>query len=564
MKKNSLFKMMILLVACVGLSFTSNAQILFEDFSLMADSNTTDISASLDTYTTTTGWVGNKVYQATGKAKIGTSSVQGFITTPALDLSGNGGNFTIRFNAKKWGSDQSQIRVIVDQTEHIVSGLTNSSMEQFTLIANGGTTATTIKFSGYQSAGARFFIDNIEIFQSTDPALIFTPSALVFTNAELNNTVTENITISGQNLTAGQNITVAVSGNGFASTTTTLACNDLMAASGATLAVDFTPTAVENYTGTITFTGGGLESPVTYNLSGNGVDVISVATLAELRALAPSYTGASNSGTTIYKYTGEAIVTQTQTYNNVKYLEDETGAIMIFDQSGIIGSGVTRGTKVTDVMGTLSNYFGMIEFVPTADLTQISPFNTINYTVATLDQFDADYNNPLQAKVVKIEGVTFGAGTFATGTYYNLSQGAVSVDSVLYTDNYSADYIGTSFPTYTVDAMGVCLYKGSTSIPTKNRIVLFDLANDGMVGINGYSEALVSLSPNPANDFVNIVLTSNMTLNIYSVNGALVYTENLQEGTNTISVSNLKSGLYIINLIDDNSGSSRNSKLIIK
>ena len=86
---------------------------------------------------------------------------------------------------------------------------------------------------------------------------------------------------------------------------------------------------------------------------------------------------------------------------------------MIYDPSGKLSSGVNIGTKITNIMGTLSNYFGMIEFVPTADVTQISPFNSYDYTVATLDQFDADHANELQAKVVKVEGVQFATpGTF--------------------------------------------------------------------------------------------------------------------------------------------------------
>lgn len=566
MTKNYISKCLAFLICLIGLTIGAQAQtdILIEDFSAMTDSNSTDISVQLDNFTNISGWTGNKVYCANGKAKVGTSSVQGYLTTPALDLSGNGGNFAISFRMKKWNnSDNSTLRIFVDETEYQVSGLT-TTMTEYTLAATGGTANSKIKFSGFQSNGSRFFIDDIRIYQSTEPMLIVTPSALTFSNVEINSTVTQSITIHGQNLTAGSTLNVTIAGEGFSTTTTTLNSNDILSADGATINVNFAPTAVNDYSGTLTISGGGLADETIINLSGNGINVASVSTLAELRDLAPAFTGSSNAGTTIYKYNGEAIVTHKQSYNNVKYIQDETAAIMIYDPSGKLSSGVNIGTKITNIMGTLSNYFGMIEFVPTADVTQISPFNSYDYTVATLDQFDANHANELQAKVVKVEGVQFATpGTFATGSYYGLIQNGVTYDSIVYTDNYSADYISTAMPTYNVDILGICLYKGSNTIPNKNRIVILNNENNGMVSIDDYNTSLVSLSPNPADNYVNIVMLSAMDLNIYSITGALVAQEKLHEGNNTISISDLKSGIYILKF-SDKSGNTRNAKLIVK
>ena len=83
----TLFATLLVALLTGGLFSSLHAQqILFEDFSGMTDSTTTDISGSLDNYTQVPGWTGNKVYQSNGAAKIGTSSVKGYITTPALDL----------------------------------------------------------------------------------------------------------------------------------------------------------------------------------------------------------------------------------------------------------------------------------------------------------------------------------------------------------------------------------------------------------------------------------------------------------------------------------------------
>ena len=566
MKKiTTIFSALIIAILLIGNTTDTKAQVLFENFDLVTDSTTTDISASLDTYTAVPGWTGSKVYQSTGKMKLGTSTIKGFIATPALDLSGNGGNFTIRFKAREWTVDQSQIKVFVNTTEYLVTGLNNTDMAEFTVVASGGTAATVIKFESFQAAGSRFFIDDIEIFQSTDPVLIFTPSALSFGGTELNGNVSLPITVRGANLTAGQNISVSVAGAGFSTTTTTLSANTVMSATGEVMNVTFNPTAVQDYNGTITFSGAGLASNVVYNLSGSGINVISIPTIAALRDVAPPYTGSANAGTTVYKFSGEAIVTHTQSFNNVKYIQDATGAMMIYDPTGKI-TGINLGDKITNIMGTLTNYFGMVEFIPVANCTAIDPFNTVNPEIITIDQLDAAYDNPIQAKVIQLNGVTFvQTGNFATGAYYSLTQNATTKDSVVYNDNFSADYINTAIPSYAVNIKGVCFYKGGATIPTKNRIVLFNRTLGGIsTSISDFSAAAIGLSPNPADHFVNIEIPTEMSMEIYSVTGSLVGKGTLSEGINTISVSDFSSGLYILKLRDTSTGKTYSSKLQVK
>lgn len=566
MKKiTTIISALIIAILLIGNTTDTKAQVLFENFDLVTDSTTTDISASLDTYTAVPGWTGSKVYQSTGKMKLGTSTIKGFIATPALDLSGNGGNFTIRFKARKWGSDQSQINVFVNTTAYLVTGLNSTDMTEFTVVASGGTSATTIKFEGFQAANGRFFIDDIEIFQSTDPVLIFTPSALSFGGTELNGNVSLPITVRGANLTAGQNISVSVAGAGFSTTTTTLSANTVMSATGEVMNVTFNPTAVQDYNGTITFSGAGLASNVVYNLSGSGINVISIPTIAALRDVAPPYTGSANAGTTVYKFSGEAIVTHTQSFNNVKYIQDATGAMMIYDPTGKI-TGINLGDKISNIMGTLTNYFGMVEFIPVANCTAIDPFNTVNPEIITIDQLDAAYDNPIQAKVIQLNGVTFvQTGNFATGAYYSLTQNSTTKDSVVYNDNFSADYINTAIPSYAVNIKGVCFYKGGATIPTKNRIVLFNRTLGGIsTSISDFSAAAIGLSPNPADHFVNIEIPTEMSMEIYSVTGSLVGKGTLSEGINTISVSDLSSGLYILKLRETSTGKTYSSKLQVK
>lgn len=560
----TLFATLLVALLTGGLFSSLHAQqILFEDFSGMTDSTTTDISGSLDNYTQVPGWTGNKVYQSNGAAKIGTSSVKGYITTPALDLSGNGGNFTIRFKARRWTTDQQQMKVFVNETEHLVQGLITNVMTEFTVMATGGTSNTLVKFEGFQAANSRFFIDDIEIFQSTDPALILSPSSVNFGGIELNGNATATVTVRGANLTS-DDIQVAITGNGFTTTTTQLATSSLMTEAGVPVVVNFNPTAVADYTGTLTFTGGGLANPVTLDLSGSGINITAVSTLAELRAAAPAYTGGTNNGTAVYKYTGEAIVTHMQSFNNVKYIQDATAAIMIYDPTGKI-SGVEIGEKITNVMGTLTNYYGMIELVPTTNCTPISAFNSVTPTEVTLADLDNDHQNSIQSKLIKLPNVTVNeSGNWATGKYYGATQAGVSKDSVIYTDNFSADYINTAIPSYIVNLTGICLYKGGASIPQMNRIVILNNSNNGITtSIDEYNHSFIKLAPNPASQFVRVQLQEEMNVEIYSMTGALLHSEKLSNGENTISVSSLTTGLYILRFTD-NSGKQYNSKLQIQ
>ena len=137
--------------------------ILFEDFSAITDSSSSAVTNSLDNYTHVPGWTGDWVFPSMGKVKVGKSSQAGYIQIPALDLSANNGQFVVTFDAKAWTGDNSNLIVSVDGTPYTVSGLSATSFNTFTLPLTGGTSATTIKFQGFQDNRGRFFLDNVLI-----------------------------------------------------------------------------------------------------------------------------------------------------------------------------------------------------------------------------------------------------------------------------------------------------------------------------------------------------------------------------------------------------------------
>ena len=143
-----------------------------EDFSNFDEDpyGNTDISSQLNNFMQDAGWTGSKVYESVGSAKLGSSSAIGYVETPELDLSANGGQFVVTFDAKAWSGDNSSMIVEVDGTQHTVTGLTSAEFTTFTLPLTGGTATSKVKFAGTNS-NKRFYLDNV-LITSEEPAVV--------------------------------------------------------------------------------------------------------------------------------------------------------------------------------------------------------------------------------------------------------------------------------------------------------------------------------------------------------------------------------------------------------
>ena len=69
---------------------------------------------------------------------------------------------------------------------------------------------------------------------------------------------------------------------------------------------------------------------------------------------------------------------------------------------------------------------------------------------------------------------------------------------------------------------------------------------------NTPATSTIRVYPNPTASMLVIEgATGNGTMDVYSINGTLLLSEPIQEGVNTIQVSNLAKGLYILKLPND-------------
>lgn len=161
--------------------------------------------------------------------------------------------------------------------------------------------------------------------------------------------------------------------------------------------------------------------------------------ISDIATLRAQPTGSSN----VYTLTGEAVLTYQNANRNTKYIQDDTAAIVIDDNGGIITSTYNLYDGITGITGYLNVYNQLIQFVPVADPGAASSSNNEVVpevrTLASLTPAD-------QAKLIKVNNVTItGAATFpATAQNLTATDGTATLTLRTFVNT---DYAGTDVPT---------------------------------------------------------------------------------------------------------------------
>ncbi len=292
------------------------------------------------------------------------------------------------------------------------------------------------------------------------------------------------------------------------------------------------------------------------------------ATIAELRSKT-----ADNS--TIYQLTGEAFLTFKQTYKGQKWIQDATGAIMIYDgaTTPVISTVYNIGDGITGIKGKLDRYYGLLEFVPVADPGAATSTGhvTVPTEVTAADLAAADTNTMYvnQSKLIKLVGVSFtdanGALKFSTNKKFRMTQGATT-DSLFFTNFFDANYVVTAtasiIPSGLGNVTGICiLSKGNYYITARDKADI-SLLN----GINEIEANTIGIYPNPNNGrfTVNVEKFNNGEIRIYSIVGSLILSQSINKANNEFDLSSNGKGLYFVQYTDTKSGKSWTEKLIVK
>ncbi len=256
-----------------------------------------------------------------------------------------------------------------------------------------------------------------------------------------------------------------------------------------------------------------------------------VSTVSELRS-------GSQDGT-VYTLTGEVFLTMQQSYRNQKWVQDATAGILIDDNSGVVTSTYNRYDGLTGITGTLTEYNGVLQFVPTQDPGAASSTgNTVTPEVVSVADFNA---NPdmYESELIKVTGLTTAeTGDWTNGTSYDFSDGSNTV--IVRTNFYDVDYIGTALPTQSVDITGIAgEYQGTAQFYPRD---MNDIQSSMSVNEVASQKVVVYIANN------NLIISGAdvKTAQVFNTSGRLVKTAS----NNEFNVASLPNGVYIVRFAD--------------
>ncbi|MFA7616209.1 MAG: T9SS type A sorting domain-containing protein [Moheibacter sp.] len=272
-------------------------------------------------------------------------------------------------------------------------------------------------------------------------------------------------------------------------------------------------------------------------VEGGEIEVTEVATIAELRA--------GVTGGAIYKLTGEALLTYKIANRHQKYIQDNTAGILIDDVAGRLGDDYEVGDKIKNITGSLVDYNGLLQFVPTeAGETAVSSGNPVNYQLVSLSAYLA---NPTayESEYIAINDVTIsdtegGDGTFQNGKGYPVTDGTYDVEAR--TQIYDIPIIGQPIPSSSVAIFG---FGGRFNATIQ--VFLTDVTD--AMGVSDLTDSDVVMTTVWTNT-ANFVTEGKAVVEIFNMNGQLIQKA---EGNNAfqLNVSGLAKGVYVVKITAD-------------
>ncbi len=253
----------------------------------------------------------------------------------------------------------------------------------------------------------------------------------------------------------------------------------------------------------------------------------------------------SNLGEAI-EVVGEAFLTYKQSYRNTKVFQDATAGIYVDDSDGVITTSYELGDGVTGITGTLSDYNGLLQFTPLSDPgVASSSANVVDPVTLTLAQLTASGEN-YESQLVKVEDVIIsgdsGETTFINGKTYTLTNGSDTFP--LRTTFYN--FNGEDLPTSASDFEGIINERSGVGLHLAPRSF-----SDVTLSVMSFNVTQLNIYPNPTETTLNFSgLNAPVQATVFDMLGKL----HLQsEVTNSLDVSALKSGLYMIEIKNETS-----------
>lgn len=268
-------------------------------------------------------------------------------------------------------------------------------------------------------------------------------------------------------------------------------------------------------------------------VSAGTATVTEVATIAELRA--------GNVGSQ-YTLTGEAVITMQQAYRGQKWIQDDTAAILIDDNDGVITTTYNMYDGITGITGQLGEYNGVMQFVPLENTAAASSTNnTVEPQELTIAEFNANIDTYESELVKFVEVTTDATGNWENGTNYTFATSDAPEDALAVRTNfYDVDYIGTELPTVSVDIVGIAgEFNGAAQMYPR-----MDADIEEHMSTNNVDLTAAKAKVYVANNQLNVVNFDAKEIKVYNLNGKVVANSNF--------VGQLPAGIYVAVMQDAN------------
>jgi hypothetical protein len=294
-----------------------------------------------------------------------------------------------------------------------------------------------------------------------------------------------------------------------------------------------------------------LANPVTTSVTFDVVIPTQVANLTDLRA-----------GTIgeFYQVMNTPTVTYTRSSRNQKYIQDDSNsAILIDDSPGVIMTTFAVGDGISGLVGELSAFGGVLQFVPSADAS-VAVGATITPQVVTISDLLSDWE-PYESELVQINNTSFtdGGGTFATSTNYDITDPTSRGGSgpMTFRPFNEADYIGETIPSTMIPLVALVAEFGGAPQVSARSLTDFTLST------TSFEVADFNVYPNPTSTgSVNIVSKTNdaIQVSVFDILGKQVLDNTVKN--NRLDVSTLNAGVYIMKISQN--GNSITKKLVVR
>ncbi len=267
-------------------------------------------------------------------------------------------------------------------------------------------------------------------------------------------------------------------------------------------------------------------------------------------------------GDLIYRVTGEVVLTHQNGNRNQKYFQDETGAILVDDEDGIITSVYDEYDAITGLTGRLTVYNEMLQLVPSEDPGEaVSTGNTVEPVELSISELSTEY----QAMLVVVREVSIEIPAdhtdFRSSFSYTITDD--TGEGLLRTPNQAAglDYFGTPIPETPKDITGVInQFRNDSQLMPR---WLADFA-DPVTSVTDIYDLELRLYPNPTDSRFYIETGGEEIdlVRVFGINGQVVKeVAGMGDSRLEISVTGIQSGMYIVQVVSGNN--VRTSKLQI-